>query len=85
MIRHKAFADIPAFYTDPETGFLVANDRGQPATDADVDRFFRQAEPELDRLTLDMCKAERAAGNTLPDWLIKAELMAFVRTRKRAA
>lgn len=79
--RHKAFADIPAFYTDPDTGFLVANDRGEAATDADVDRFFRAAEPELDRLTLEMCALQRGRGETLEPWQHDAEMLSMRRIR----
>jgi hypothetical protein len=72
-------------FTGIDGSILMSNDESRVATEQDMDRFFKVAEPELDRLTLEMGKAERAAGNPIPDWLLKAELMAFVRTRKRAA
>lgn len=40
-----------------------------------------QSQPDLDRLTLEMCQHERAAGVKLPDWLLEAELEAFRRQR----
>jgi hypothetical protein len=46
---------------------------------------LKAAERDLDRLTLEMCAAERAQGNRLEDWLVRAELAAFTRTRGRAA
>lgn len=83
--RYKPFAGLSAFYTDPETGLAVSNNRGEAATDRDVDHFFRQVEPDLDRLTLEMCAHERAQGNQLEKYLLDAELAAFKRTRLRDA
>lgn len=73
-------------FTGIDGAMLMSNDGERAATEEDMERhFWRQAEPDLDRLTLEMGKAERAARNPIPDWLLKAELMAFVRQRKRAA
>jgi hypothetical protein len=76
MRRHKAFADIPAFYTDSETGFLIVNDLGEPAADEDV---AREAGDELDRLALEMCAYDRAQGKTLEPWQLEAEAEALRR------
>lgn len=81
IVRHKLFSGIPAYYTDSETGDPLFNQRGELATDRDVDRFFKQAEPELDRLTLEMCAYHRARGEKLEQWQLDAELAAFRRTR----
>ncbi|MEZ5555258.1 hypothetical protein [Haliea sp.] len=69
---------MPAYYVD-EAGAPLFNDHGQLATDDDVYRsgYFT----ELDRLTLELCVHERAAGANLPGWLMAAELTAFQRQR----
>lgn len=79
----KAFPFSP--HKLPDGTFPLSNCGSRYATDADMERFWRESEPELDRLTLELCAAERAAGKALEDWLLKAELDAFKRTRKRAA
>lgn len=43
--------------------------------------ILKAAESHLDRLTLELCATERAQGNRLEDWLINAELAAYIRTR----
>jgi hypothetical protein len=63
----------------------MANDESRVATEQDMDRFFKVAEPELDRLTLEMGKAERRTASDTPAPQLKAELMAFVRRRKAGA
>lgn len=63
---------------------LMSNDESRVATERDMDRFFKVAEPDLDRLTLEMCAHERAQGNMLESWQLDAELLAFNRTRSRA-
>lgn len=62
---------------------LVSNHTGQPASDREMDTFFRHAEPELDRLAMEMCAAERAAGERLPQWLLDYEAAAFQRGRAK--
>lgn len=47
--------------------------------------ILKAAEGHLDRLTREMCEFERAQGNRLEDWLINAELAAYIRTRARGA
>lgn len=64
---------------------LVTNDGSRFATEQDMEWFWRNAEPDLDRLTLEMCAAERKAGNKIEPWLLQAEFEAFNRTRARAA
>ena len=66
-------------------GTILVNDRDEVATEQDMERFWRMAEPELDRLTLELCAYERKQGNKIDKWLLDAELEAFNRTRKRAA
>lgn len=74
--RHQPIAGIPAFYTDPDTGALVTNDRGDPATDDDLDS---EAGAELDRIALEMCAHDRAAGKTLEPWQLEVEANALRR------
>ena len=80
MIRRRepSFASMPAYYVD-EGGAPVFNDHGQLATDDDVYRsgYFT----EFDRLTLELCRYERAAGANLAGWLMEAELAAYQRQR----
>lgn len=66
-------------------GSILVNNRGQVASESDMDQFFRMAEPELDRLTLEMCAHERAQGNKLEPWQLEAELHVFTRQMKRGA
>lgn len=84
MIRRRepSFAGMPAYYVD-EGGAPLFNEHGQLATDTDVYRsgYFT----ELDRLTLELCSHERAAGANLPGWLMEAELGAFQNQRNRGA
>lgn len=73
-------------FTGIDGAMLMSNDGSRVATEQDMEwDFWRQAEPDLDRLTLEMCAADRAVGTPVPEWLLKAELMAFNRIRKRAA
>ena len=44
--------------------------------------ILKSAESGLDKLTLELCADERRQGKRLEDWLIKAELEAFIRSRK---
>ena len=77
-----------AFHFEPFYGIdgsILLNNRGQVAGESDMDHFFRMAEPELDRLTLEMCAYHRERGEALEPWQLKAELAAFHRTRMRAA
>ena len=70
-------------FTGVDGSVLMSNDGSRVATEQDMERhFWRQAEPDLDRLTLEMCKAERAAGNRIPQWLREAEDQAFIRSLK---
>ena len=61
----------------------MANDESRVATEQDMTRFFRFAEPELDRLTLEMCAYHRGRGERLEQWQLDAELAAFMRTQSR--
>jgi hypothetical protein len=84
MMRRLApcFSGMPAIWLN-EAGGPVYNDRGQLATDDNVCRsgYFT----EIDRLFLDLCSKERAAGEHLPDWQLKEEVAAFQRQRNRGA
>lgn len=80
MRRHKPFRDIPAFYTDG--GDLVVSRGGEVSNDQDIARFFKWAEPELDRITLEMCAYHRAKGEKLEQWQKDAELSAFGRSMR---
>lgn len=51
--------------------------------DGELYRALQRAQFELDQLTLQMCEEERARGNRIPDWLLQAELDAFMRQRRR--
>ena len=62
--KHKPFAGIPAWFST-SSGHLITNGQGRPATERDIDKFFRDAEPDLDRLVIEMCEFERARGNRL--------------------
>jgi len=79
----RPFHFYPFFGVDGT--ILVSNDGSRTATEKDMDRFFRQAEPDLDRLTLEMCTYHRGRGEPLQQWQLDAELAAFKRTRSRAA
>lgn len=83
MIRRlpPCFAGTSAHWVD-EGGAPLFNDRGELVTDDDVYRseYFT----ELDRLNLDLCNHERAAGKKQPDWLLKLELASFQRQRSAA-
>lgn len=72
-------------FTGIDGGELLANCGTRIATERDMEWFWRRAEPDLDRLTLELCAEERRLGNVLPGWLLEAELAAFKRQRKRAA
>lgn len=85
FLRHKIFSGIEAYYTDPDTGELVTNSRGEPATDQDIDQYFQRIEPDLDRMTLQMCADYRSRGEPVEQWLLDVELDAFLRTQKRIA
>jgi hypothetical protein len=67
-------------------GSILMSDHGdRVATEAEMGRFFRVAEPDLDRLAREMCEQERARGVRLEPWQLEVELRAFLRTQKRAA
>lgn len=72
-------------FTGIDGSILMANDESRVATEQDMDRFFKVAEPELDRLMLEMRAAERRAASTVPGQQLKAEIMAFLRRRKASA
>lgn len=85
MIRHKIFSGIEAYYTDPDTGYLVVNSHGEAATDRDMEQHFKTIEPDLDRMTLQMCADYRNRGEFLEQWLLDAELDAFLRIQRKIA
>lgn len=88
ICRHAPiFQGVSAYYTDSETGAPLFNDRGEFADDNDVCRFLVRpdVERELDRLTFEMCAEDRRMGEKLPDWLLQAEMNAFIRQRRRVA
>lgn len=70
-------------FTGIDGSMLFSNDESRVATEQDMEWFWRAAGPDLDRLTLEMCAAERQEGNDVPDWLLKVELDAFHRIRGR--
>ncbi len=80
---HRAFRSSP--FTGIDGSILVTNDGGRIATERDMEWFWQNAEPELDRLTLEMCATERLAGNKIEAWLLQVELAAFQRSRLRVA
>lgn len=45
--------------------------------------LLKSAEPTLDALTLELCAEQRSQGVKLEDWLLKAEVDAFMRIRAR--
>lgn len=79
---YPTFADGVPFCEEAIQGEIY---RARRAADDRLYRACKRAEPDLDRLTLEMCQTERANGEKLPDWLLKAEIEAFMRTRSRAA
>lgn len=81
IVRHKLFSGIPAYYTDSETGDPLFNQRGELANEDDVHRSIGQVGPDLDRLTLEMCRDEREHGNSIPMWLNQAESDALERMK----
>lgn len=64
-------------------GSMLFNDRWEVATEEEFLRWLDVVEPELDRLTMEMCKWHRARGERLEEWQLKAEYDSFMRTRKR--
>jgi len=76
-----------AFRSDPFIGIdgsvLVTNNGSRIATERDMEWFWRTAEPELDRLTMELCTYHRSRGEPLDQWQLDAELAAFKRTRVR--
>jgi len=72
-------------FIDDTGAVIMAGSR--VATQSDVDNFMRspEVEPELDRLTLEMCAYERSQGIALEQWQIDAELVSFNRTRQKAS
>lgn len=69
-------------FTGIDGSILVTNDESRVATEQDLERhFWRQAEPELDRLTLEMCAHHRARGEALEPWQHDAEAGAMARIR----
>lgn len=83
MIRHKIFSGIEAYYTDPDTGDLVTNARGEPATDLDIEQYFQTIGPDLDRIALQMCADYRSRGEYLEQRQLDLEVEAFMRTQRR--
>lgn len=83
MIRRipPAFAGMSAFYVESDTGVLVTNARGEAATDRDVAYVDRMEQPEIDRITLEMCAYHRGRGERLEPWQIEAESYALARMR----
>ena len=85
MIRRHApaFRGMPAYYIDFETGAPLFNDRGELATDNDIDRFESRPDvvAEWDRLIFDICTEDRRKGKKLPARLLQAEFEAFQRSR----
>lgn len=80
----RCFSFYPFFGVDGS--ILISNDGSRTATEQDMERhFWRQAEIELDRLTLEMCAYHREHNKALEQWQLDAELAAFLRTRLRAA
>jgi len=45
--------------------------------------ILKSAEPALDALTLELCADQRSQGVKIEDWLLKAEIEAFMRIRSR--
>ena len=88
MINRRApcFAGMSAYYVDDD-GAPLFNDHGEIADDNDMYRFLGRPEVvrELDRLTFEMCAEDRSKGEKLPDWLLQAEVDAFIRQRSRVA
>ena len=82
-MTQRPFHLYPFFGIDGS--ILMANCGTRAATARDMNLFFKVAEPDLDRLTLEMCQDERSQGKVVPEWLLEAELDAFRRTRLRAA
>jgi len=78
----RVFRGDPKYWGIDNT-VLVSNFENRPASDAEMDGFFRRAESSLDRLALEMCADERAQGNRLPQWLLDYEAAAFNRTRNK--
>ncbi len=72
-------------FTGTDGSILFSNDGSRVATEQDMEWFWRAAEPDLDRLTLEMCAYHRGRSEALEPWQLQAELQAFKRTRARAA
>lgn len=51
--------------------------------DDDFARQLKYAEPDLDRLTVELCAADRREGKPVEAWLLKAEQDALNRMRER--
>ena len=67
-------------FTGIDGSILMSNDGSRVATEQDMERhFWRQAEPDLDRLTLEMCAYHRARGEGLELWQLAAEAGALER------
>jgi hypothetical protein len=45
--------------------------------------ILKAAERDLDRLTMEFCADQRRQGKKLDDWLLKAEIEAFMRIKSR--
>ena len=84
--RDPCFVGIPAYYVDDD-GTPLINDRGDLATEADVDIVLYRSEVsrELDRLLMQMCSFLRARGERLTQLELNGELGAFQRLRKGEA
>lgn len=74
----RPFNFYPFFGIDGS--ILMSNDESRVATEQDMERhFWRQAEPDLDRLTLEMCAYHRSRGEALEPWQLEAESIALAR------
>lgn len=51
--------------------------------DDDFISTLKYAEPDLDRLTIEMCAADRCEGKPVEAWLLRAEREAMNRMRER--
>ena len=58
---------------------------GSPATRAEWYWAQKRKQPYWDQMALDMAADDRRNGKKIPDWLIRAELDAWLRIREVAA
>ena len=69
-------ADSPVIYTDSHGRALNMNQ---------FNALMRRHEDVFDRLTLEACEDMRAKCELVPDWLLKAEKDAWLRSQRRVA